>query len=275
MVRYSRHVSRYRDLHARAAAYRQAPVSSRSEDTGQKTWPPFHVRAALPFAVEYGLFILVNNIDVLIAYVVLDNYALGVYAASTALPKALVTATYPVSQVMLPVMSAFGRDRRARHIALLKALFVCALFGAAGAIGLSVGSGLACNDTYGFRFCSPRVLTMLALSSIALGVTRVLVVAGLALGNQRHFVIPLLMLITFAFATIIWGRMPESNRPELRRLCPRRRAASKRGAIIAPFLGVAWAVLRSGRIAGIDRAYRSISIEILSRAAYNHRLTLS
>jgi O-antigen/teichoic acid export membrane protein len=184
--------------------------SSDRVDIVKGTWPPFRVRTALPFAVEYGLFIFVTNIDVLIAYVTLDNYALGVYAASTVLPKALVTATYPVSQVMLPVMSAFGSDHRARHLALLKALFVCALFGAAGALILSAGSGLACNERFGFRFCSPWILTVLSLSAISLGLTRVLVVAGLALGNQRYLVVPALMLGLFAAAAIVWGHKPEN-----------------------------------------------------------------
>jgi len=181
-----------------------------STDFVKGTWPSFRVRAALPFALEYGLFIVLNNIDVLIAYVTLDNYALGVYAASTVLPKALVTATYPVSQVMLPVMNAFHGDHRSRQIAVLKALFVCAFFGTAGALVLSYGSGLACNERFGFRFCSPQLLTILALSSIALGVTRVLLVAGLALGNQRPLLVPAFMLVLFAVAAFIWGRQPEN-----------------------------------------------------------------
>src|SRR5262249_48840 len=79
------------------------------------TWEPFQVTPALPFLVEYGIFILVSNFDVLIAYSILTNEELGVYSASSFLPKAIVTAMLPITQVMVPVMTAAGEDWRPRR----------------------------------------------------------------------------------------------------------------------------------------------------------------
>jgi O-antigen/teichoic acid export membrane protein len=174
-----------------------------------RSWPPFRILGALPFAVEYGVFVLVNNIDVLIAYLVLSNDNLGVYAASAVLPKAIVTATQPVSQVMLPVMAASSEGQQFGKVALIKALGFCAVVAAAGAGVLYLGSGLACNSSLGLRFCAPTLLTILALAAIPLGMLRVLVVACLAVGRKDHIVVPILGVIAVAVALLLSDASPE------------------------------------------------------------------
>jgi O-antigen/teichoic acid export membrane protein len=177
-------------------------------DVSGATWPPFHAAAAVPFALHYGIFILINNVDVLLAYLVLSSDQLGAYAASSFLPKAIVTATLPVSQVMLPVMSAASAQQPLLRTALLKALGVCLFLSAAGAAVLALGRDLACNDQFGIRFCSPWLLTMLALGAIPLSVSRVLVVAGLALDSHRRVVAPAVVLVAFAMVVLGWATSP-------------------------------------------------------------------
>jgi O-antigen/teichoic acid export membrane protein len=171
-------------------------------------WSPFNVMTAVPFMIEYGVFILINNIDVLIAYLLLDSEQLGAYAASSFLPKAIVTATQPISQVMLPVINVAGREGRPRRPAFWKAFAVCGLLGAAGAAVLSFGGELACNERFGIRFCSPGLLKMLAFAAIPLGMLRVLVVAGLAVGFERYLVVPAVALAAFVPIALAWGRSP-------------------------------------------------------------------
>jgi len=171
------------------------------------TWAPFRTAEAVPFALQYGLFILVNNVDALLAYLVLSNDQLGSYAASSLLPKAIVTATLPVSQVMLPVMNASMEKQSQFWTALLKALGVTLFLSAAGATVLALGRDLACNDHFGIRFCSPWLLTMLAFGAIPLSISRVLVVAGLAL-DSRRILAPALSLVAFTAAVFVWGTSP-------------------------------------------------------------------
>jgi O-antigen/teichoic acid export membrane protein len=186
--------------------FRRAGVSSVAMP---ETWEPIQIAAALPFLVEYGVFILVSNFDVLIAYLILSNQDLGVYSASSLVPKAIITATLPITQVMVPVMSAAGEDWRHRRIALLKAF---GLSGSVSAIGLAVlmaGGELICNDRFGIRFCSPGLLTTLALSAIPLALLRVLIVASLALPTQRHVIFPGLALLAFTMVSFAWIRTPD------------------------------------------------------------------
>jgi O-antigen/teichoic acid export membrane protein len=172
-------------------------------------WSPFNMMTAMPFMIEYGIFILINNIDVLIAYLLLGSEQLGAYAASSFLPKAIVTATQPVSQVMLPVINVAAREGRRRRPAFWKAFAVCGLVGAAGAAVLSFGGELACNERFGIRFCSPWLLAVLAFAAIPLGMLRILVVAGLAVGDQRHSVVPAIAVAAFVAVAFAWGRSPD------------------------------------------------------------------
>ncbi len=161
-------------------ATRRYGANSPMETASAASPPPFRVMSAAPFAVQYGLLVLTNNIDVLLAYFVLSKAELGAYAASSFLPKAIVTATLPVSQVMLPVMSQVAGDKL-RHVAIGKSLALCAVLGVAPTAVFWLAGELVCDARFGVRFCSPTLLTILALAAIPLGMLRVLVIAGLQL----------------------------------------------------------------------------------------------
>jgi O-antigen/teichoic acid export membrane protein len=184
----------------RAAASDKTPAVER---------PPFRVWTAIPFAIQYGFFILLTNLDILLAYLVLSGDDLGVYAATSVLPKAIVTATLPVSQVMLPVMASSSGERRPQHQAFIKAIAVCAAMGVAGATVLWAGGDLACNDRIGIRFCSTPMLTVLSLSAIPLALIRVLVVAGLAVDRHSHILAPAFTLVVFGLTAKIFAHAPE------------------------------------------------------------------
>jgi O-antigen/teichoic acid export membrane protein len=174
------------------------------------SWPAFNARRSIPFTIGYGMFVLINNIDVLVAYLALSNDKLGIYGASAVLPKAIVTATQPVSQVMLPVLAASGQPRAVARRAVIKALAVCAVFGAVGAAVLYFGRDGACNTRLGLRSCSPPLLIVLALAAIPVSVLRVLVVASFALGGKNEALIPVLALIATAIALFVWGSSAET-----------------------------------------------------------------
>jgi hypothetical protein len=92
---------------------------------------------------------------------------------------------------------------------LIKALAVCAVFGAAGAAILYLGRDVACNSRFGLRSCAPPLLIVLALAAIPLGMLRVLVVACLALGHRNEMLAPALALIAAAIALLVWGSSAE------------------------------------------------------------------
>jgi O-antigen/teichoic acid export membrane protein len=186
--------------------YRRAGPTS--NEVNRSIWTPFRLTTAAPFALQYGLFVLINNVDVLLAYVILSNDELGSYSASSLLPKAIVTATLPVSQVMLPVMSVASDEAPRPWTAVLKALAVSAFLSAAGAGILAAGGDVACNDEFGIRCCSPWLLALLSLGAIPLSISRVLVVAGLGLHSEHHIVPALASLVGFVLIVVIWVASP-------------------------------------------------------------------
>jgi O-antigen/teichoic acid export membrane protein len=183
-------------------------ASAKEVNVESAQWAPFRGMEAVPFALQYGILIILNNVDVLVAYLILSKEELGVYSASSFLPKAIVTATLPVAQVMLPVMTVASEDHPLLRTALLKALGVAAVLSATGAAFLAVGSDLACNERFGIRFCAPWLLSVLAFASIPLSISRVLVVAGLALHRVYRILPPAALLAGFVAVVLIWVPSP-------------------------------------------------------------------
>ena len=64
----------------------------------------YSLRRALAFCSAFVGFVLFNNADIFLAYLILSPADLGIYTASSVLPKAIVTATQPVVQIILPVV---------------------------------------------------------------------------------------------------------------------------------------------------------------------------
>jgi O-antigen/teichoic acid export membrane protein len=161
-----------------------------------------------PFIAGYGLFTIMANADMLIAYLVLNRDQLGVYAASSVLPKAVVTATLPLAQVVLPVIVSKTVAAAGTRFSVLKGTAGALGLGVVGWLVLTVGSGLVCSSRFGLQFCDNTLLYTLALAAIPLGALRVLIVAGLAKGYNWQ---PLLQL--FAVAALFAVALVLPSRP--------------------------------------------------------------
>lgn len=134
-----------------------------------------------PMIVGYSLFILLNNVDILMGFWLLPRSELDIYAASSLLPKAVTTATFAVAQVMLPVIVGQKADGVSYRQSIIKAIAMTAGLGA-GAVALLwvtvpwvQATPLAiCNLDF-------SMLMTLAIAAVALGAIRVFVVVELAL----------------------------------------------------------------------------------------------
>ena len=100
------------------------------------------------------------------------------------LPKAIVTATAPVAQVMLPLaMHLQGRNLSIRA-PIAKAIAMTFALGALGAAFLWAAAGRVCNGGYGVRFCDVPTLVLLAGAAIPMAVIRTATI-GQVLGGRR------------------------------------------------------------------------------------------
>ena len=79
-----------------------------------------------PMIIGYSLFILLNNVDILVGYWLLPRSELDIYAASSLLPKAVTTATFAVAQVMLPVIVDQKADGLSYRQSIVKAIAMTA-----------------------------------------------------------------------------------------------------------------------------------------------------
>jgi O-antigen/teichoic acid export membrane protein len=161
---------------------------------------PYSLRRALAFCSAFVGFVLFNNADIFLAYMILSPADLGVYTASSVLPKAIVTATQPVVQIILPVVISIQSEGEDTSQAVMKAIFAAFALGAAAFVVLWAGSDLACGSQHGIRFCTSPLMLLLAAAAVPLSVIRTLVTADVAHGRYWLPHLPFLALAVFAAA---------------------------------------------------------------------------
>jgi O-antigen/teichoic acid export membrane protein len=164
----------------------------------------------LPFCVALGGFVLLSNADVLVAYLTLTSAGLGAYSASAILPKAIVTATHAVSQVILPVATHIRGAGSSIREALIKAVSLTFALAALGAFALWLVSDAACGGRFGIKFCDPTILLLLAGAAIAVSVIRTSVVVDVIGG--RRWRATLLIVASVGFAAACWLVRPDGAR---------------------------------------------------------------
>lgn len=160
----------------------------------------YSLRRALAFCSAFVGFVLFNNADIFLAYLILSPADLGIYTASSVLPKAIVTATQPVVQIILPVVISIQGEGEDTSQAVMKAIFAAFALGAAAFVVLWAGSDLACGVPHGIRFCTSPLMLLLAAAAVPLSVIRTLVTADVAHGRYWLPHLPFLALAVFAAA---------------------------------------------------------------------------
>lgn len=186
------------------AVWRLGATAVRGGDgpTAQPQFAAQSLRYIAPFCTALGAFVVLNYADVIVAYFTLSGSELGAYAASAVLPKAIVTATQPVSQVILPVATHVrGQNLKTREV-LLKAIGMTFALAALGASALWLLSGEVCGSHYGIKFCNPSIMALLASAAIAVAVIRPSIIADLL--GLRHWRPHLSIAALLLFAAAIW-----------------------------------------------------------------------
>jgi len=160
----------------------------------------YSLQRALAFCSAFVGFVLFNNADIFLAYLILSPADLGIYTASSVLPKAIVTATQPVVQIILPVVISIQGEGEDTSPAVMKAIFAAFALGAAAFVVLWAGADLACGAPHGIRFCTSPLMLLLAAAAVPLSVIRTLVTADVAHGRYWLPHLPFLALAVFAAA---------------------------------------------------------------------------
>src|SRR5579862_6566966 len=168
--------------------------------TDGPTLASYSLQRALAFCSAFVGFVLFNNADIFLAYLILSPSDLGIYTASSVLPKAIVTATQPVVQIILPVVISIQGEGEDTSPAVMKAIFAAFALGAAAFVVLWAGADLACGAPHGIRFCTSPLMLLLAAAAVPLSVIRTLVTADVAHGRYWLPHLPFVALAVFAAA---------------------------------------------------------------------------
>jgi O-antigen/teichoic acid export membrane protein len=141
-------------------------------------------RALVPVILGYGSLILVSNADVLLAYLLLRGDTLGVYSASSVLPKGILVVVTPLLQMLYPMM--VWHDKAPPNLRLIVQKSAGTIFLLSSAIALAVFafSGLLCGGSWGLRLCQPFPLKYLLAATVMLSVLRALVLIQSARGRD-------------------------------------------------------------------------------------------
>jgi hypothetical protein len=140
-------------------------------------------RALVPVVLGYGSLIVVSNMDVLLAYLLLRDNTLGVYSASSVLPKGILVVT-PLLQMLYPMM--VWHDKASPNVRLIvrKSAGTIFLLSSAMAVAVFGFSGLLCGGSWGLRLCQPFPLQYLLVATVVLAVLRALVLIQSARGRD-------------------------------------------------------------------------------------------
>lgn len=132
----------------------------------------------LPFSSALLGAILFINIDILVSYLLFSPTVNGEYAASAFLTKAMITATQPVLQIMIPLIVHVENTPIGKHFVTLRAIGVGAALAVSGATFLWAGGAKqVCGGRYGVQYCDIPVMKLLVLAAIPLTILRIWVVS--------------------------------------------------------------------------------------------------
>lgn len=147
--------------------------------------PPLpSARSLVLIVLGYGSLIAVSNMDVLLAYLLLRDTALGVYSASSVLPKGILVVVTPLLQMLYPMM--VWDDKAPPNLRLIVQKSAGTIFLLSSAMALVVFglSGLLCGGSWGLRLCQPFPLNYLLAATVMLSVLRALVLIQSARGRD-------------------------------------------------------------------------------------------
>jgi hypothetical protein len=163
---------------------------------------PLTFEQFLPFCSALVGAVLFVNIDILVSYLSFSPTVHGSYAASAFLAKAIVTATQPVLQIMIPLIVHAENVPAGRRLVTLKAVGVGTVLALSGATVLWGVAGQVCGGRYGVQYCDIPIMKLLAISAIPLTVLRVWLIADVT--HRRYGIAQLMYPAIAIFVFLAW-----------------------------------------------------------------------
>lgn len=184
---------------------------SERQTGGKPTKPPELPAfvALLPVAFGYGLLMVISNLDILLIYFLLKESEMGVYSASSVLPKGILVVTMPVSQMLFAVMTGDHESDKVFRMVIRKTIWVIGLMAGAASLGVWLFTPWLCGGSFGLKLCAPAPLHLLLLSAVALSLLRITVL--LEFVRRRDWLILSLIVPASAYLLFAFYSRPAVN----------------------------------------------------------------
>jgi hypothetical protein len=167
--------------------------------------------ALLSVAASYGVVIILCNLDVLLSYLLLANKDIGVYSASSVFPKAILTITMPLQQMLFALaVGGHHYDQNTRRIVAKSGVTILVICSVAVS-GIWLTSDLICGGRWGLNLCRTDLMHPLLLSVFPLVMIRFLVL--LHLTQERDLFGLWLLLPVLVYAVAAAALSPHKLRP--------------------------------------------------------------
>jgi O-antigen/teichoic acid export membrane protein len=148
------------------------------------------------FCLSYGLFVFIMYVDIIVGYIGLDRYSLGIYSTSCILGKSIILFTNPIVNVMFPVMVEQDTNRGIDNISVLKSGVITLLISGFMALFIISFTDFVCSTVLRLSEYNGSVIRAVVSSAIPLSLLRILVILQLAkkLNKPVFFLFPILIL---------------------------------------------------------------------------------
>lgn len=144
------------------------------------------------FLLSFFLVSLIMYLDVVVAYFILPLSDLGVYAASSTLPKGLLLFTQPLTKVLYPIIADKKNEHSANHLKnIFKMLGVMLFVSALGTLILVTFKEFFVDGILSINHVSSEIFLLIVFSIIPLVLLRTMVAISLARGDEKS---PLLLI---------------------------------------------------------------------------------
>lgn len=213
--------------------------------TQQETLKLPGVTSLLPILLGYGLLMIISNLDIFLINFLLTDEAIGIYSASSVLPKGILVVTMPLSQSLFATMMGDQKSRGIFRNTARRTIWVVATFTVVASFVVWLLSPWLCGGRFGLALCAQSPLHILLISAIALSVLQITVLLEFALQRDWLVLSLLFPIVVYLFLACFYFSKPEIETMAVQFTTF---AAATLAFFAAVQLGAAW---RRGRNAGL------------------------
>jgi O-antigen/teichoic acid export membrane protein len=161
-------------------------VDCTAEVEGSKSKFNITLRDTIWFSSSFFLASFIMYLDIIFAYFILPMGELGIYTASSVLPKGLLLFTLPLTKVLYPMIAGRKNNHGENYlINIVKMISIMFLISGLGTLFLLIFKELLVDGVLSINHINSEIFSLIIFSIIPLTLLRTLIAISLARGYNR------------------------------------------------------------------------------------------